>query len=85
VLDAEVIENPQVAGNPLGSVVYRVGGQQINLHGPWPGMAEHCCHEPYDRVGGVDLAFRVEAAPGETRGSMAGGSRSASRHRSGEQ
>ncbi len=48
---------------PVGSVVYRVGGQQINVHGPWPGMPERCCPAPFDRVGGIDLAFRVEEAP----------------------
>ncbi|MGI9615348.1 MAG: VOC family protein, partial [Acidimicrobiales bacterium] len=66
VLDAQVIENPEGAGNPLGSVVYRIGGQQINVHGPWPGMAERCCPEPFDRVGGTDLAFRVEIPPSAT-------------------
>lgn len=66
LLDAEVIDNPVGAGNPLGSVVYRDGGQQINVHGPWPGMPERCCPEPFDRIGGLDLAFRIGIAPDET-------------------
>lgn len=72
VLEAEVVDNPEGSGNPLGSVVYRVGGQQINVHGPWPGMPERCCPEPFDRVGGVDLAFRVEASPPETLARLGG-------------
>lgn len=66
VLDADVIDNPEGAANPLGSVVYRVGDQQINVHGPWPGMQGRCCPEPFDRVGGADLAFRVDETPDET-------------------
>jgi catechol 2,3-dioxygenase-like lactoylglutathione lyase family enzyme len=34
VLGAEVIDNPEGRCNPLGSCAYRVGDQQINVHGP---------------------------------------------------
>ena len=66
VVDVEVVENPEGAGNPLGSVAFRVGGQQINVHGPWPGMEGECCQEPFNRVGGADLAFRVGTSASET-------------------
>lgn len=72
VLDVEVVDNPEGAGNPLGSVVYRVGGQQINVHGPLPGMPGRCCPEPFDRVGGADLAFRVGMTPDETLARLRG-------------
>ncbi len=70
VLDAEVIDNPEGADNPLGSVAYRVGGQQINVHGPWPGKPSPCCPEPFNRVGALDLAFRVDGSAAAAMGRL---------------
>lgn len=60
VLDAELIQNPESAGNPLPAFAYRFGGQQLNVHGPWPGMESPCCPPPLNDVGRGDLAFRSE-------------------------
>lgn len=59
VLAVEVVANPEGAANPLASVAYRLGSQQINVHGPWPGKTSPCCPEPLNDVGSADLAFRV--------------------------
>lgn len=59
VLGADVVENPKGQDNPLGAFAYRFGGQQINVHGPWPGLRTPCCPPPLNRVGGADLAFRT--------------------------
>jgi catechol 2,3-dioxygenase-like lactoylglutathione lyase family enzyme len=57
VLGAELVENPEASGNPLGGWVYRFGDQQLNVHGPWPGKDEACC-PPERRVPGTsDLCF----------------------------
>jgi len=57
VLGAELVENPEAAGNPLGGWAYRFGDQQLNVHGPWPGKTEPCC-PPEQRVPGrSDLCF----------------------------
>ena len=59
VLGAEIVENPEGQANPLGAWAYRFGGQQINVHGPWPGHTTPCCPPPLNEVGGADLAFRT--------------------------
>jgi catechol 2,3-dioxygenase-like lactoylglutathione lyase family enzyme len=59
VLGAEIVENPEVAANPLGAWAYRFGGQQVNVHGPWPGRTTPCCPPPLNEVGRSDLAFRT--------------------------
>jgi catechol 2,3-dioxygenase-like lactoylglutathione lyase family enzyme len=59
VLGADVVENPEGQENPLGAWAYRFGGQQVNVHGPWPGLRTPCCPPPLNRVGGADLAFRT--------------------------
>ena len=59
VLGAEVVENPEGQANPLGASAYRLAGQQINVHGPWPGRSEPCCPPPWNEVGRADLAFRT--------------------------
>lgn len=66
VLGVEVIDNPEGAANPLGSVAYRLGDQQINVHGPWPGKLTPCCPAPLNAVGAADLAFRVTDSSTET-------------------
>jgi catechol 2,3-dioxygenase-like lactoylglutathione lyase family enzyme len=55
VLGAEIVPNPEGAGNPIGAVAYRFGGQQLNVHGPWPGREDRCC-EVADS-GPPDLCF----------------------------
>ena len=63
VLGFERVENPEGRANPLGSWAYRVGGQQINVHGPWPGRSEACCPPPLNEVSRADLAFRTPESP----------------------
>jgi catechol 2,3-dioxygenase-like lactoylglutathione lyase family enzyme len=65
VLGGEVVENPEGRGNPLGAWAYRFGGQQINVHGPWPGGPTPCCPPPFNEVGRTDLAFRTIRTPDE--------------------
>ncbi len=60
VLDADLVENPEAAGNPLAAFAYRFGEQQVNVHGPWPGTDLPCCPPPLNEVGRADLAFRTE-------------------------
>lgn len=59
VLGAEMVENPEGHENPLGSWAYRFAGQQVNVHGPWPGRSTPCCPPPLDEPGRADLAFRT--------------------------
>jgi catechol 2,3-dioxygenase-like lactoylglutathione lyase family enzyme len=59
VLGLDVVENPEGARNPMGAWVYRLGGQQINVHIPWPGMETPCCPPPLNEIGRADLAFRT--------------------------
>ena len=59
VLGFERVENPEGRANPLGSWAYRVGGQQINVHGPWPGRSEACCPPPLNEVGRADSPFAL--------------------------
>jgi catechol 2,3-dioxygenase-like lactoylglutathione lyase family enzyme len=59
VLGATRIENPEGRANPLGAWAYRLGDQQINVHGPWPGRESPCCPPPMNEVGRADLAFRT--------------------------
>jgi catechol 2,3-dioxygenase-like lactoylglutathione lyase family enzyme len=56
-LGMERVENPEASGNPLDACAYRVGSQQINVHGPWPGNEGRCCPPPLNEVGRADLAF----------------------------
>jgi catechol 2,3-dioxygenase-like lactoylglutathione lyase family enzyme len=65
VLGADVVENPEGQENPLGAWAYRFGGQQVNVHGPWPGLRTPCCPPPLNRVGGADLAFRTARTTNE--------------------
>jgi catechol 2,3-dioxygenase-like lactoylglutathione lyase family enzyme len=65
VLGHERVDNPEGAGNPLGAWAYRVGEQQINVHGPWPGQPGPCCPPPLNTVGSADLAFRTPLSPTE--------------------
>jgi catechol 2,3-dioxygenase-like lactoylglutathione lyase family enzyme len=65
VLGLEVVPNPEGAGNPLGSVAFRSGRQQINVHGPWPGSSKPCCPPPLDEIGRADLAFASDLAVDE--------------------
>jgi catechol 2,3-dioxygenase-like lactoylglutathione lyase family enzyme len=51
VLEVELVENPEGQANPLGAWAYRLGGQQINVHGPWPGLDAPCCPPPLNEVG----------------------------------
>jgi catechol 2,3-dioxygenase-like lactoylglutathione lyase family enzyme len=60
VLGLTRVENPEGGANPLGACAYRVGGQQINVHGPWPGQVDPCCPPPLNEVGRADLAFRTD-------------------------
>ena len=46
VLGLERVESPEGAGNPLGAWVYRLGGQQTNVHGPWRGRTDPFCPPP---------------------------------------
>lgn len=62
-LGMERIENPEASGNPLDACSYRVGSQQINVHGPWPGNEDRCCPPPLNEVGRADLAFATELTP----------------------
>ena len=59
VLGAQLVDNPEGRANPLGAYAYRVGAQQINVHGPWPGRSIPCCPPPFDGIGTADLAFRT--------------------------
>ena len=59
ILGSELVENPEGVANPLGAWVYRLAGQQINVHGPWPGRESPCCPPPLNEVGRADLAFRT--------------------------
>lgn len=65
VLGAAVLDNPEGQDNPLGAWAYRVGGQQINVHGPWPGRSIPCCEPPLNEVGRADLAFRITGSSAE--------------------
>src|SRR5688572_9931931 len=65
VLEVELVENPEGQANPLGAWAYRLGGQQINVHGPWPGLEAPCCPPPLNEVGRADLAFRTARTPTE--------------------
>jgi catechol 2,3-dioxygenase-like lactoylglutathione lyase family enzyme len=67
VLDAELVENPEAAENPLGGWAYRFGEQQLNVHGPWPGKAEPCCPPEQLVPGGSDLCFTW---PGSIEGAV---------------
>jgi catechol 2,3-dioxygenase-like lactoylglutathione lyase family enzyme len=58
VLGLERVANPEGEANPLGAWAYRLGDQQINVHGPWPGRSSPCCPPPLNEVGRADLAFR---------------------------
>ena len=71
VLDAELVENPEAAGNPLRALAYRFGEQQVNVHGPWPGMDRSCCPPPLNEVGRGDLAFRSERSVDEIQDRLA--------------
>jgi catechol 2,3-dioxygenase-like lactoylglutathione lyase family enzyme len=71
VLGGEVVDNPEGAANPLGSRAFRFGGQQVNVHGPWPGMRGPCCPPPLDEVGRADLAFRTGRTVDESRAWLA--------------
>lgn len=57
VLGMSRVENPEAAGNPLDACSYRIGTQQINVHGPWPGNEGRCCPPPLNEIGRADLAF----------------------------
>jgi catechol 2,3-dioxygenase-like lactoylglutathione lyase family enzyme len=70
VLGVERIDSPEAAGNPLDAGAYRLGGVQINVHGPWPGQEGPCCPPPYGQVGAADLAFRVDVAVEEVIASL---------------
>ena len=59
VLGLDHVDNPEGADNPLGAVAFRCGAQQVNVHGPWPGMAAPCCPPPLNEIGRADLAFAV--------------------------
>ena len=65
VLGLEPVENPEGAANPVGSVAFRSGRQQINVHGPWPGSTTPCCPPPLNEVGRADLAFATELSTDE--------------------
>ena len=56
---AELIANPEGEGNPLGSVAYRFGAQQVNVHGPWPGRADVYCRDPSGN--GIELITYTQA------------------------
>ena len=62
VLGCERVANPEGRSNPLGGWALRLGSQQINVHGPWPGMETPCCPPPFNEVGRADLAFRTQLA-----------------------
>jgi len=57
------VENPEAAGNPLDACSYRVGSQQINVHGPLPGNDGQCCPPPLNEIGRADLAFGTTMPP----------------------
>lgn len=65
VLGMARVENPEAAGNPLDACSYRIGAQQINIHGPWPGNDGQCCPPPLNEIGRADLAFRTTMTPDE--------------------
>lgn len=65
VLGLERIANPEGAANALGSVAFRSGQQQVNVHGPWPGSTTPCCPPPLNEVGNADLAFATESSTDE--------------------
>lgn len=71
VLGVEIVSNPEGAGNPLGASAYRLGNQQINVHGPWPGMITPCCPPPLNEVGRADLAFRTSRTAEENLAHLA--------------
>lgn len=60
VLGFDRVANPEADGIPVGGWAYRVGEQQINVHGPWPGQTGACCPPPLNEVGRADLAFRTD-------------------------
>jgi catechol 2,3-dioxygenase-like lactoylglutathione lyase family enzyme len=68
VLDAELVENPEGARNPLGAVAYRFGDQQLNAHGPWPGLEVPCCEPPLNEPGRADLCFRFPGSADDAAG-----------------
>jgi catechol 2,3-dioxygenase-like lactoylglutathione lyase family enzyme len=58
VVGAEPVPNEEGAANPLGSWAFRLGDQQINVHGPWPGREPgSCCPPPLNQPGSADLCF----------------------------
>jgi catechol 2,3-dioxygenase-like lactoylglutathione lyase family enzyme len=61
VLGAELVENPEGQANPLGAWASRFGGQQLNVHGPWPGLSNPCCPPPLNRVGANGVT--IESGP----------------------
>jgi catechol 2,3-dioxygenase-like lactoylglutathione lyase family enzyme len=63
VLGMVRVENPEAAGNPLDACSYRIGSQQINVHGPWPGNDGRCCPPPLNEIGRADLAFSTTMTP----------------------
>ena len=63
VLGMVRVENPEAAGNPLDACSYRIGAQQINVHGPWPGNVGRCCPPPLNEIGRAHLAFSTTMAP----------------------
>ena len=65
VLGFDRVSNPEAQGNPLGGCAYRVGRQQINVHGPWPGQSTECCPPPFNEVGRADIAFRSTRSTAE--------------------
>jgi catechol 2,3-dioxygenase-like lactoylglutathione lyase family enzyme len=58
VLGLGPVDNPEGQTNPLGARAYRLGSQQVKVHGPWPGRASPCRPPPLNEVGRADLAFR---------------------------
>lgn len=65
LLGLERVENPEGQANPLGAWVCRLGSQQINIHGPWPGRTSPCCPPPLNEPGRADLAFRSSSSAEE--------------------
>jgi len=62
-LGMQRVVNPEASGNPLDACAYRIGSQQINVHGPWPGNTGQCCPPPLNEVGRADLAFATALGP----------------------
>ena len=72
LLGLQRVDNPEGAANPLGSVAFRSGQQQVNVHGPWPGSTAPCCPPPLDEVGRADLAFATDRPIGDVVASLEG-------------